>query len=228
MTPTAQAMQLFDFFDRLAANNNRPWFNDHKDEYLAIRAAWIAGIQRTIAALAEDWPEVRYLDAARSTYRIYRDIRFSNDKTPFKTHISSTITPPALLRSHAGMYIEAGADRSSTGVYAGIWCPDTPTLRKLRRDIVDNGEEWLEAVTAPDLVALYGSDWYGSRLKTAPKGYSPDHEMIEYLRLKDFGKYATLDRSFFAGDDWPERLAGVIRPAIPLVRFIIYSMTEEQ
>lgn len=221
-------MQLFDFFDRLAANNNRPWFNDHKAEYLAIREMWTAGIRRTVAALAEDWPEVRYLDASRATYRIYRDIRFSNDKTPYKSHISSTITPPALLRSHAGFYIEAGTDSDSTGVYAGIWCPDTVTLRKLRRDIADNSEEWLEAVTSPQVLDIYGRGWYGDRLKTAPKGYSPDHEMIEYLRLKDFGKYAALDRAFFSGDDWPERLADVIRPAIPLVRFIIYSMTEEE
>ncbi len=219
--------EMFDFFERLHNNNNRPWFMEHKAEYQAIREEWIRGIGRCIASLAADWPEVRYLDPARATYRIYRDVRFSNDKTPYKDYISSSITPPALFKSHIGIYVQAGFEKADTGIYGGIWAPEAPELRKIRKAIVDNSEEWLEIVNAPDLLRVFGADWCGDRLKTAPKGYDRDHPLVEYLRLKDIGKQAVLPRGVFADPAWPEILADRMRPLLPLNRFLIYTLYEE-
>ena len=219
---------LFDFFDRLAVNNNRPWFMEHKAEYDDLRARWIQGVGGVIAALSDEWPEVRWLDPARATYRIYRDVRFSGDKTPYKTHLSSSIAPPAILKSHIGLYLEAGHVKDNTGIYGGMWCPDAAALRKIRKAIVDNSEEWLEIVNSPEMLRIYGKKWYGDALKTAPKGYDRDHELIEYLRLKDIGKFTCLNRGLFNDPSWPDRIADLSRPLIPLVKFLTYTVYEEE
>lgn len=218
--------RMFDFFDRLAANNDRVWFKEHKSEYDALRAEWIEGMGRIIALVAQQWPEVRYLDPARATYRIYRDIRFSNDKTPYKSFLSSSIAPPQFAKGHVGIYLQAGHNADDTGIYGGIWCPDAAAQRKLRRAIADNSEEWLEIVDNPDLVDIYGRDWVGARLKTAPKGYDRDDPMIEYLRLKDIGKFTNLSRQVFRDPAWPEHIAALMAPLVPLCRFIAYSLEE--
>lgn len=224
MTPN-----IFDFFSRLEQNNNRPWFQEHKAEYDAIRAQWIAGMARIIQTVSQHWPEVKYLDPARCTYRIYRDVRFSNNKTPYKTHISSSVYNPSLKGMHTGLYIEAGTGNGDpgTGVYAGIWCPESDVLKKLRKAIADNAEEFLDIVNEPEFVRVYGRQWLGDKLKTAPKGYEKDHPMIEYLRLKDIGKFAPLPRQVFDRDDWPEVVAQAAIPAIPLIKFLDYSITEQ-
>ena len=219
---------LFDFFDRLAVNNNRPWVMEHKAEYDDLRARWIQGVEGVIAALSDEWPEVRWLDPARATYRIYRDVRFSGDKTPYKTHLSSSIAPPAILKSHIGLYLEAGHVKDNTGIYGGMWCPDAAALRKIRKAIVDNSEEWLEIVNSPEMLRIYGKKWYGDALKTAPKGYDRDHELIEYLRLKDIGKFTCLNRGLFNDPSWPDRIADLSRPLIPLVKFLAYTVYEEE
>lgn len=219
---------LFDFFDRLAVNNNRPWFMEHKAEYDDLRARWIQGVGGVIAALSDEWPEVRWLDPARATYRIYRDVRFSGDKTPYKTHLSSSIAPPAILKSHIGLYLEAGHVKDNTGIYGGMWCPDAAALRKIRKAIVDNSEEWLEIVNSPEMLRIYGKKWYGDALKTAPKGYDRDHELIEYLRLKDIGKFTCLNRGLFNDPSWPDSIADLSRPLIPLVKFLAYTVYEEE
>lgn len=219
---------LFDFFDRLAVNNNRPWFIEHKAEYDDLRARWIQGVGGVITALSDEWPEVRWLDPARATYRIYRDVRFSGDKTPYKTHLSSSIAPPAILKSHIGLYLEAGHVKDNTGIYGGMWCPDAAALRKIRKAIVDNSEEWLEIVNSPEMLRIYGKKWYGDALKTAPKGYDRDHELIEYLRLKDIGKFTCLNRGLFNDPSWPDRIADLSRPLIPLVKFLAYTVYEEE
>lgn len=219
---------LFDFFDRLAVNNNRPWFMEHKAEYDDLRARWIQGVGGVIAALSDEWPEVRWLDPARATYRIYRDVRFSGDKTPYKTHLSSSIAPPAILKSHIGLYLEAGHVKDNTGIYGGMWCPDAAALRKIRKAIVNNSEEWLEIVNSPEMLRIYGKKWYGDALKTAPKGYDRDHALIEYLRLKDIGKFTCLNRGLFNDPSWPDSIADLSRPLIPLVKFLAYTVYEEE
>lgn len=219
---------MFEFFGELAANNNREWFATRKPDYQRIRAEWIAGMGRFVAALAEEWPAVRYCDPAQSTYRIYRDTRFSPDKTPYKTHIASSVGPGSRQSHYAGIYVQAGIEPADMGIYGGIWQPEAPVLRKLRNAIADNAEEFLSIVSNPAMTALYGpaEQWCGSALKTAPKGFDKDHEMIVYLRLKDLGKFHQLTPADFLRPDWPEHLASLACPLIPLIDFINYSIDE--
>lgn len=218
-------MNPFVFFEKLKANNNREWFGEHKPEYEEIRAWWLDGMERVKASVSEAWPEVSM--STVKTFRIYRDTRFSNDKTPYKTHIGSTLAHPASRNvHHPGVYIEAGIPDSDSGVFAGIWAPEAPVLKKLRRAIVDNIEEWEDIVLDPGFRRFY-SEWYGERLKTAPKGYPKDHPQIEYLRLKHIGSQASMTRSQFLSSNWTDHIAERIVAAVPFLQFLDYSLNEE-
>lgn len=220
--------QILDFLRRLAANNERPWFQAHKDEYEHARTLWYGYLDRMFAAMSAWEPSAARADAKACSYRIYRDTRFREDKTPYKTHFSAEFNPVGAPRAHyAGWYVQLSALPGESGVYAGLWQPDAAQLRRIRRDIVDNYDEFLSIVNDPAMVEVYGAEWWGRKLKTAPKGWPTDHECIEYLRLLHYGREHSVSDDFFDLPDWPERLAGLMRPAKPLVDFLNYSLTEQ-
>lgn len=215
--------QLFDFLTRLAENNDRPWFAANRAEFDALRAQWIDSVQRIINALAVDDPSLRGVRAADCVYRIYRDTRFSHDKSPFKTYFSALISPAGRHCDRACYYVHVGVEECA--VYGGVWSPEAPVLKKLRRAIVDNIEEFREITETPEIEALYPG-WYGRKLKTAPKGYDRDHPDIDLLRLTEYGKCHELDRAFFDAPDWPEKVASMLRILKPMNDFLNYSIDE--
>lgn len=215
--------QLFDFLTRLAENNDRPWFAANRAEFDALRAQWIDSVQRIINALAVDDPSLRGVRAADCVYRIYRDTRFSHDKSPFKTYFSALISPTGRHCDRACYYVHVGVEECA--VYGGVWSPEAPVLKKLRRAIVDNIEEFREITETPEIEALYPG-WYGRKLKTAPKGYDRDHPDIDLLRLTEYGKCHELDRAFFDAPDWPEKVASMLRILKPMNDFLNYSIDE--
>lgn len=215
---------LYRFLGELAQNNERPWFYAHKGDYEHFRALWLADLQRVIDRLALSDPRLKYLQAKDCAYRIYRDTRFSPDKTPYKSFFSAAIGYGGRHHVGAGYYVHMGPAES--GLYGGIWCPESACLKKLRKAIVDNIEEFREIIDNPEMLRLYPG-WTGPKLKTAPKGYPKDHPEIELLRLTEYGKWHELDMSFFQNEDWPERMADLLAVLRPLNDFINYSLAEE-
>ncbi|MDE6278030.1 MAG: DUF2461 domain-containing protein [Muribaculaceae bacterium] len=218
-------MNAFEFLEGLAANNNREWFAAHRGEYEAVREWWIAGIQRVIDAMAADYePSFAGLHARDCIYRINRNLRFSQDKTPYKTHLAALISPHGRRYEKACYYIHLGLD--DNGLYAGVWCPDSAMLRKLRNAIVDNIEEFEEILENPNLEKDFPG-WCGRSLKTIPQGWPKDHPQAHLLRLQEYGKYHRVDRSFYDQPDWPERAAAILKPTKAFNDFLNYSIDEE-
>lgn len=215
--------QLFDYLDRLRRNNNREWFNAHKDEYQELRMLWIGDVQRMINAMVGWEPELAGLRADRAVYRIYRDTRFSPDKTPYKDYFSALVTPYGRHLNRASYYLHMGGE--DTGLHAGLWCPDSDMLKKLRHAIVDNIDEFQEILDDPQFAANWHG-WWGEKLKTAPKGWPKDHPNIDLLRLKQYGRSHVVGEEFFLDSDWPERAADLYRTARSLVDFLNYSIDE--
>lgn len=212
--------RLLEFLRRLSENNNRDWFREHKAEYDELRALWLADLQVMIDRMAVWEPGVARFTASQCAYRIYRDTRFSLDKTPFKVYFSAAVSPYGRHIERAGYYLQMDIRPGESGLYAGIWHPESATLKKLRHAVVDNIEEF-EEVSAVD-----GAQWCGDRLKSAPQGWQKNHPNLEYLRMKDYGKLFQLDEAFFCDQSWPEKAADMFSRLKPFVDFLNYSIEE--
>lgn len=175
----------FKFLDALAANNDRAWFQAHRAEYEAIRDQWLEDLQKLINALAGFRPELRTLAPKDCTYRIYRDVRFSPDKSPYKRHLGALIAPNGRRCTDACIYLQVAADGFDTGVYGGLWMPNAAQKRKVRSAIDADANEFAEIADALDTNPAFTPQWWGEHLKTAPKGWPKDHPMIQYLRLNE-------------------------------------------
>lgn len=214
---------IFCFLDELAANNNREWFAANKSRYEACRERWIAYLQRVIDTMGGDEPTLRGVDARNCLYRIYRDTRFSHNKTPYKTHFSALISPTGRHCERACWYVHVGVDECA--LYGGVWQPESPVLKKLRKAIVDNIDEFREIIEAPEVKKLFPG-WWGRKLKTAPQGYDRNHPDIDLLRLTEYGKTHPLSRKFFDSDTWPEKAARLMLVLKPMNDFLNYSIDE--
>lgn len=217
------APRLFHFLENLAQNNDRAWFAANRQEYDELRALWIADLQRLIDCMKEYEPAFRYLEAKECLYRIYRDTRFSPDKTPYKTYFSALISPTGRHCDRACYYFHQGADECA--LYGGIWMPEGNVLKKLRKAILDNLDEFNDIISKPEL-QKYFPGWEGRKLKTAPQGYDRNHPQIELLRLTEYGKAHYLKREFFDNPNWPEEAAKLFKLLKPLNDFINYSIDE--
>lgn len=220
-------MKLTTYLQRLNANNNRPWFHEHREEFDRQRERWLIQVQQLIDLCAVWAPEFKYLDAKECTFRIYRDTRFSADKTPYKPYFSSYMSiGNRQFHQRAGYYISAGITPDTNALFGGLWMPERDTLRKMRHAIVDNIEEFREIINNPELTAIY-PEWAGDRLKTIPKGWPKDHPDADLLRLNHYGRECPVAPDFFDSPDWPVRASELLRPLKPLIDWLNYSITEE-
>ncbi len=175
-----------DFLRALAANNNRDWFNENKPVYECdVRQPAMTFIERMAPRLAKISPYFRAIakKSGGSLMRVYRDTRFSKDKTPYKTNIGIQFRHEQGRDVHApGYYVHI--DPQSVFVGVGLWRPDSRALGKIRDHLVEAGPAWVAARDDADFRASF--DLSGEALKRAPRGYSPDHPLIEDLKRKDF------------------------------------------
>lgn len=219
----------FPFLEALAENNNREWFQAHRPEYEELRAQFILQVQRVLdrMALTSD-PTLAHVDARDCLYRINRNLRFSRDKTPYKTYFAALLSPMGRHYDKACYYIHMGFSSINgveAGLYGGLWEPESAVLKKVRKAIIDNIEEFDEIITNPALVREFPG-WTGRKLKTVPQGWPKDHPRRELLRLQEYGKFKPLGREFFESDSWPERAADLLGLLEPLNAFLNYSIDE--
>lgn len=192
------------FLSDLRGNNNREWFMANKARYAEAESIFNAFAAELIEAIGAFDPSVRGLTPKDCTYRIYRDVRFSKDKSPYKTHMGVYVCPGGKKSGNAGYYfhVEAGGGGliGHHLMSAGIYMPEPKVLKSVRDEIFDNGEEVLEAIGKAEGFALDRSN----RLTRTPAGYPPGSPFDDYLRQKDFHLVKTF------GDDYlsAEGLAG--------------------
>lgn len=220
--------ELFEFLRELAENNDREWFQANKARYRAVvQEPLLAFIAAFAAPLGEISPA--FVADPRPTggsmFRIYRDTRFSKDKSPYKTHAAAQFRHRAGKDAHApGFYLHLEPGEVFCG--AGIWRPDGPTLQRVRDAIVGDPDGWRRAVTAVE-GATPPMRRGGDSLTRAPRGYDADHPLVDDLKRKDHVTFRQLsDADVFAGDV-VERVAAAFRPAAPYVRFLCEALDVE-
>lgn len=178
--------EVLDFLRRLHDNNRREWFDAHRGEWLKVKARFAAFTERLIEGIAAFDPTIRGQRVQDCTYRIARDTRFSADKRPYKSHIGAFVAPRGKKSGFAGYYLHlepAGDSLLGGSVLAsGIYCPEPVVLRSLREEVLDHGDELLQAIAAAPGFRLDTTN----RLKRVPTGFPADSEYADLLKLKDF------------------------------------------
>ncbi len=204
------------FLRNLTVNNDRQWFQAHKDDYDAhVRRPMLAVIEQ----LAVDFPRIApdLVASPRSMYRIYRDTRFSSDKTPYKTHVSAAFSHRTLPKNEsAGLYFHLAPKQLWIG--GGLYAPQTPQLQQIREHIVANLHSFRALVESPALRRLGGVT--GWTLKRVPRGFPSDHEAADYLRLKQYLAGAELDPALALGPRFYSTLVRRFTALAPFIRFL--------
>jgi len=175
------------FLSALRENNNKSWFDSHRTAYEAARIDFANFIQLVIDALEQEDPELGGMQARDCLFRINRDVRFSNDKSPYKSNFGASIKRAGKKSLYAGYYfhLEPGGNSFIGG---GLWMPDASRLKAVRQEIDYNWEEFQAIVQAPPFRKVFGDLYQGAdqRLSTMPKGYEKDNPAAAYLKLKSF------------------------------------------
>lgn len=221
------AKRILQFLRDLMVNNNRPWFQDHKNEYQAVKDDFERGVGQAIARISTFDNSVAHVTVKDATYRFYRDTRFSSDKSPYKNHLGAYIAAHGKKALHGGYYIhlEPGRCMLACGNY---WLP-TNILTSCRNEIMGNIDEWLRCVESPEFLRYYGADetagpdaeqGFGiERLKTCPSGFPRDYEHIRYLRMKDYCCWHRVPDDFFEGEAWLDDMERIFRAGKPMLDF---------
>ncbi|MDE6272644.1 MAG: DUF2461 domain-containing protein [Muribaculaceae bacterium] len=217
-------IEILEFLKELSANNNREWFNANKDRYLRIKTKIEAFTQELITLIAEFEPHAEYLTPADCLYRIYRDTRFSTDKTPYKTHIGIYINPRGGKKSeYCGYYIHIEPGNCLVG--GGAWFPEAPLLKEYRKEIYDNSDEYIEIIRNPDFEKYYRPYWQ-EPLKTSPKGFPKDWPHIDLLKPRSFVYAAPISDKQFAAPGLKKRLRELFLILKPYNDFFNFTLEE--
>lgn len=198
---------LFSFFRDLKKNNDRDWFNANKSRYLeSVRDPLLQLITDFGPLLSSISPHFLAIPKANggSLFRIYRDVRFSKNKDPYKTHAGVHFRHEAGKNAHApGFYlhIELGA----AFIALGLWQPEMSVLTNIRRTIADDPDLWTEIISEKDFSDTYNLE--GSSLKRPPKGFDAEHPLIDEIKRKDFIAVSRISKDEAMAPDFLVNLA---------------------
>lgn len=213
------------FLAELAQNNNREWFAANKERYLRVKEYAELLTQELLNRIAKFDPDAAYLTPADCTYRIYRDTRFSPDKTPYKTHIGIFINPPYGKKSmRMGYYLHL--EPGGSFVAGGTVCLPSKTVTAIRQSIADNIEEYVSIINNPEFHKIYPNVG-ANPVKTAPKGFDRNWEYIELVKPRDFVVDHKLTLRDLFSASLADKVADLFRIAKPFNDFINYTIDEQ-
>jgi uncharacterized protein (TIGR02453 family) len=215
---------LFEFLKELRANNHRDWFKENKPRYEALHKEFVHIVGQLIDRIAAFDAEIAGLDAKSCIYRIYRDIRFSPDKTPYKTHFGAYMTAyGGRTSSYGGYYLHLEPGESF--VSGGVWCPAPAMLKRLRHDIYDNIDEFIAILTDEKFKRVYG-ELEGEKLKRMPDGFPKDTPYEELLKHKSFVVSSVKPETFFQTKNWMDEVIEEFKVLYPFNKFLNYTIGE--
>jgi len=191
----------YSFLKELNKNNNRDWFNTNRSRYLEIREGFIGFLEDIYPELVAFDQEVQGADLRKSVFRINRDIRFSDDKSPYKTSVAAAIIAGGRRKfsEYSGYYIHL--ENGDSLIAGGAYMPPSPWISSIRAKIDRESSRFRSIIEAPDFVKNFGSI-EGEKLKGAPRGFKADDPNIDLLRFKSFlavrnlSEKEVLDRNF--------------------------------
>ncbi|MCC8036299.1 MAG: DUF2461 domain-containing protein [Rikenellaceae bacterium] len=210
---------VIDFLSRLRENNDREWFNRNKEEYREALAAYNAFAAELIDEISKFDPDAVPLGIRDCTYRIYRDVRFSPNKEPYKSALGVYICRGGKKTGFAGYYIHfepEGEASQGSFMTSGVYMPEPFVLKSIREEILDNGDDILKAIESANGFTVCRE----RQLKKNPAGFPPGSPFDELLKLKDFYIIKPLDMKYITGGELAKRAAADFRKTYPLIRIL--------
>lgn len=218
---------FFAFFKELAKNNERPWFEANKDRY---KNSVVGPLQDLILAMQPRLAKIsKHIVAdprpvGGSLFRIYRDTRFSKDKSPYKTNAGVHFRHAAGKDAHVpGFYLHLAPDEVFFG--GGIWMPEADALAKIRHAIAGKSSKWAKVSADPAFKKTFGSVG-GEGLARPPKGFDPEHPFIEDLKRKSFFAMRDSTPAETQGPKFADTLAATFANAKPLMKFLCDALEQ--
>jgi uncharacterized protein (TIGR02453 family) len=221
---TALSQVTFAFLQDLSRNNHREWFHEHKARYDVAASDMQKFTAHLLTHIGEiDEEMAKTLSVKDCLFRIYRDTRFSTDKTPYKLNMSAYFCRGGKKSPLAGYYLHIQPDASFMA--GGCWMPPAPMLQRIRQEIDYNGEELEQIIGHPDFRRSF-SGIEGERLAKNPKGYAADHPQIELLRFKSFVVSHPLSNDTLLSEQAASQVLSLMKAMRPFVNFLNRALAE--
>jgi uncharacterized protein (TIGR02453 family) len=214
-----QLKPLFTFLSALTKHNDRPWFQERKATYDQLRKQFEEDAEYWFQELKKLDPAIAGPLGRKSIFRIYRDVRFSNNKEPYKTHFSAYYTASGKDIETPGYYVQIGPN-GNTLIGGGLYMPDKTQLVAIRQEIDYNADHLKAILARPDFQCYFGS-MGGDRLKKSPAAYSVDHPEIELLKHKSFiASHTMTDEEVLNHEDFRAHIIDVFKAMVPFSQFL--------
>ena len=222
---TTEALQ---FLEDLIANNNTDWMHANKKRYENYKKDYHAYIASLLAVMKPLDKSLEPLEVKNCTFRINRDIRFSKDKSPYKTNMGVWFTQNKFRKNSPGYYIHF--EKGNSFIAGGVWCPEPNELKQIRKEIAFFYED-LEAIVndkkfKSNYVALTRDE--NNTLKKAPKDFEPNHPAIEFLKLKSFTASEKIDDILFLDKDFSTIIAQKLIVLKPMNDFLKRALETDE
>lgn len=215
---------LIEFLDGLRRNNNRPWFVWNKPAYDILRQEFEALVGDLAARVAAFDRDLGAVDPKKAMFRIYRDTRFSKDKTPYKTNMAAHFShAKGKEGASPGLYLNLSPGDNAVG--SGLWHPEPAPLEKLRKAIVSDSKAWGKVRDGSEFKSACG--FIGDALKRPPAGFPKEHPYLEDLKRKDFAVRVELRKKDLLGPDAVDAILAAYKTAAPFTRFVCGALELE-
>jgi len=209
--------EVLSFLSELKENNNKEWFDQNRDRYEESRKKVLFFSELINHEIVKFDPEIGIQDPKNCVFRIFRDVRFSKDKTPYKPNMGSFIAKGGRKSISAGYYLHIEPGGSFVG--GGSYCPPPETLKAIRTEIFDHSEEFKQLIFSKSFKKVYPG-MYDDKLKTAPKDFPKDFPDIDLLKYKSFAFTSKLDDSVVTGHDFVSMVVKSFKELYPVNRFL--------
>ena len=214
------------FLDDLKKNNNRDWFQLQKVRYDSYKKEYYQLVQDFLDDMKSKDESLRNLEVKNCVFRVNRDIRFTKDKSPYKTHMGIWMSPGTKNTNLAGYYIHI--EKGASFIAAGVYSPENDDLKKIRKEIAFFYDELETIVNDKKFKDAFGELDRNNSLKNAPKDFEKDHPAIEFLKLKSFTASEKIDDMLLSDPDFVKKISEKLILLKPLMQFLNRALTIEE
>lgn len=215
--------KVLQFLQDLSQNNNKEWFHANRNRYEESRETMLFVTEVLINEIRKFDSEISVMNPKDCMFRIFRDVRFSKDKRPYKTNFGIFIAKGGRKSMHSGYYLHIEPGRSFVG--GGIYMPPAEPLKVIRNYLAAQGDEFLEIINNKDFKSVY-PEMHDHQLKTAPKGFPKDHPFIDLLKYKSIVFSTSLGNSLIIGENFIDFVVNAFQKLQPVNEVINHALDE--